>query len=225
MLIKDLLPVDRIFSGPNYSRFRRLGRPDFALKEKPRLLYNKTTRDRLMQMSMSAFPVPTVGVDSTSSTSGKPEHHSPVTRFQLLQFKMSVDSKVLAQIPKLQNDQPIPPEYLTALKLPPAYMEEYQGYIIISAAIALSVLDTVMVGLRFWSRWIRNRKFRWDDGLVLASLTLCLVLNTAYIGSHLIIQTFEELPHTDHFKLQLKALDWVVISHGSSSTPIERLST
>ena len=81
--------------------------------------------------------------------------------------------------PNLSNNQPIPPTY--AAQFPPGYLEQYRGTPVVSAAIALIVLDGLMVGLRFWSRWIRHSHFRVDDAFIIVGLIVCWALNGAYL--------------------------------------------
>lgn len=95
---------------------------------------------------------------------------------------MSIQYNFLSKLPHLNNDQEIPPPILEAAGYSPAYVDENRSYSVVATAIALMAFDTCIVGLRFWSRWLRRRDFRWDDGLILAGLVFCLTLNATFIG-------------------------------------------
>ncbi|KAB8296682.1 hypothetical protein EYC80_002105 [Monilinia laxa] len=50
----------------------------------------------------------------------------------------------------------------------------YRGHIVLSVAIAFTILETVFVALRYWAQYLGRKPFGVDDGLILLAYMLCI---------------------------------------------------
>ena len=70
----------------------------------------------------------------------------------------------------------------TSQRLPLSYIEEYCGSALVNVAIAFTVVETVIVSLRFLARYVGYVRLAIDDALVMIALLLCLGINGVAIG-------------------------------------------
>ncbi|KAI9640226.1 hypothetical protein NHQ30_011464 [Ciborinia camelliae] len=70
----------------------------------------------------------------------------------------------------------------------------YRGHIVLSVAIAFTVLETLFVALRYWAQYLARKPFGVDDGLILLAYLLCIsgtvvalvgISTTGGIGYHI----------------------------------------
>lgn len=62
-----------------------------------------------------------------------------------------------------------------------AYLQEYNGHKLIAASVALMVLESVCVGLRFVSRRLSKTATGLDDWLIGPSFVFCIELSVISI--------------------------------------------
>lgn len=86
---------------------------------------------------------------------------------------------IYGDIPQPKNDQQIPLSY--AERFPKGYLDQDKDHLVLRAAIAFIVIDTVMVSLQFSARWIHRSSFRAEDYLALAGLAFYWGLDSSCI--------------------------------------------
>ena len=74
------------------------------------------------------------------------------------------------------------PTLPTTSDLPPSYIYEYRGAKLIAVAVAFIPLEILLVGLRYYSRYVHKGAKGLDDILVALALVFCLVVNAIAIG-------------------------------------------
>ena len=75
-------------------------------------------------------------------------------------------------------------EAIPTAGLPPGYLQEHRGYVLVGVAIAFICLETVSVFLRFLSHRLGNIPTGIDDLLIIPALLLCIGVNTVAIGEN-----------------------------------------
>ena len=65
----------------------------------------------------------------------------------------------------------------------PEYLAKNNGGPLLSTAVAFSVLQILLVSLRFAARWLKRRPIELDDYFIVPALLFCLGLNATSIGT------------------------------------------